>query len=118
MSDGFLVLLLSLELEDKNLVAPSMFGNLTAHFRGPDSIAVFSIAPGNGTPSRVENVPVNGKTPRNFAIDPTGSWLWAANQESDNIVIFRINHKTGRLTPTGQVLQVASPACVRFVPVP
>lgn len=91
---------------------------LYASTRGPDSIALFSIAPGNGTPRRVEIVPVNGKTPRNFAIDPTGSWLWAANQESDNIVIFRINHKTGRLTPTGQVLQVASPACVKFVPVP
>jgi 6-phosphogluconolactonase len=86
--------------------------------RGADSITLFSIAPGKGTPSRVEIVPVNGKTPRNFAIDPTGSWLWAANQESDNIVIFRINHKTGRLTPTGQVLQVASPACVKFVPAP
>jgi 6-phosphogluconolactonase len=42
----------------------------------------------------------------------------AANQESDNVVVFRINHKTGRLTPTGQVLQILSPACVLFVPLP
>ena len=90
---------------------------LYASNRGPDSIAVFSIA-ADGSLSRVEFVPVNGKTPRNFAIDPTGSWLLAANQESDKVVVFRINHKTGRLTPTGQVLQISSPACVTFVPLP
>jgi 6-phosphogluconolactonase len=89
---------------------------LYASNRGPDSIAAFSISPFEGTLTHVEFVPVNGKTPRNFAIDPTGSWLWAANQESNNIVVFRINDKTGRLTPSGQVLQISSPACVRFVP--
>ena len=89
---------------------------LYASNRGPDSIAVFSIAPGKGTLTRIELVPVNGKTPRNFAVDPTGSWLLAADQESDKVVIFRINRKTGRLTPSGQELQVTSPACVRFVP--
>jgi 6-phosphogluconolactonase len=87
---------------------------LYASNRGPDSIAVFAIG-ADGLPSHVEFVPVNGKTPRNFAIDPTGSWLWAGAQESDRVVIFRIDHKTGRLTPTGQVLEISSPACVTFV---
>ena len=36
-------------------------------------------------------------------------------QDSDNIVLFRIDPKTGRLTPTGQVLEVPSPVCVTFV---
>ncbi len=90
---------------------------LYASNRGADSIAVFSVA-ADGALSHVEFVPVNGKTPRNFAIDPTGSWLLAGDQESDKMVVFRINHKTGRLTPTGQVLQVSSPACVTFVHLP
>jgi 6-phosphogluconolactonase len=89
---------------------------LYASNRGYDSIAAFSIAPGTGMLSRVEIVPVGGKTPRNFAIDPTGKWLLVGNQDSNNLVVFRINHKTGRLTPTGQVLQVLSPAFVKFVP--
>jgi 6-phosphogluconolactonase len=89
---------------------------LYASNRGPDSIAVFSIA-SEGSLSHVEFVSVNGKTPRNFAIDPTGSWLFVGDQESDKVVIFRINHKNGRLTP-GQVLQISSPACVTFVPLP
>ncbi|MGA2073619.1 MAG: beta-propeller fold lactonase family protein [Terriglobia bacterium] len=56
-----------------------------------------------------------GKTPRNFSIDPTGTYLFVANQDSDNVVRFRINANTGLLTPTGQVLQVSSPVCVTFV---
>ena len=88
---------------------------LYASNRGPDSIAVFSIA-AEGSLSHVEFVPVDGKTPRNFAIDPTGSWLLVGDQESDKVVVFRINGKTGRLTSTGQVLQISSPACVTFVP--
>jgi 6-phosphogluconolactonase len=88
---------------------------LYASTRGPDSIAVFSIG-ARGSLTRVEFVPVDGKTPRNFAIDPTGSWLLVGDQESDKVVVFRINRKTGRLTPTGQVLTISSPACVTFVP--
>ena len=49
------------------------------------------------------------------AIDPTGRYLLAANQGSNNIVVFRIHPSSGRLTPTGQVLDVPSPVCIKFV---
>ena len=65
---------------------------LYASNRGPDSIAVFSIA-AEGSLRLVEFVPVDGKTPRNFAIDPTGSWLLVGDQESDKVVVFRINQQ-------------------------
>ena len=32
-----------------------------------------------------------------------------------NIVIFRIDGKSGKLTPTGQVLDVPAPVCVKFL---
>jgi len=88
---------------------------LYASNRGHDSIAVFAIDQSKGTLTLVEDVPTRGKTPRNFEIDPTGSRLFAANEKSNNIVIFRINAQSGRLTPTGQVLDVPSPVCVKFV---
>ena len=48
---------------------------------------------------------------------PTGGYLFAANQEGHNIVLFRVDAKTGRLTPTGQVLEDSpEPTCVLFVP--
>jgi len=90
---------------------------LYASNRGHDSIAVFAIDPTKGTLTLVDHTPTQGKTPRNFAIDPTGRFLFAENQESDNIVVFRIDEKTGKLTPTGKVLDVGQPVCVKFLAV-
>ena len=83
--------------------------------RGHDSITVFAVDPVKGTLTTVEQAPTQGKTPRNFRIDPAGNFLLAENSESNNIVVFRIDLKTGRLKPTGQVVPVGSPVCVRFV---
>jgi 6-phosphogluconolactonase len=56
-----------------------------------------------------------GKTPRNFAIDPTGNFLLVANQDSNEIIIFKRDQKTGLLTPTGKKIQVNKPVCLKFV---
>jgi 6-phosphogluconolactonase len=90
---------------------------LYASSRGHDSIAVFAIDPNKGTLTLIEYAPTTGKTPRSFEIAPPGSLLFAANEKSNNIVVFRLDPQTGRLTPTGQVLEVAEPVCVKFVPI-
>jgi 6-phosphogluconolactonase len=84
--------------------------------RGNDSIAVYSVDRNSGKLTLVEHVPTQGKSPRNFAIDPTGNYLLAANQLSGNIVQFRVNPATGKLTPTGATLNIPAPVCVIFVP--
>jgi 6-phosphogluconolactonase len=90
---------------------------LYASNRGDDnSIGVFTVDRAKGTVTLVEFVPTGGKTPRNFAIDPSGRWLVAANQDSNNIITFRINSKTGRLTRAGKAIEVDSPTIVDFVP--
>ena len=83
---------------------------------GIDSITEFGIDPDKGTLTLLGKFSTQGKTPRNFAIDPTGSYLLAANQDSGNIVVFRINPATGALTATAQVVQVPTPVCITFVP--
>jgi 6-phosphogluconolactonase len=90
---------------------------LYASNRGHDSIAVFAIDPSKGTLTLIEYVPTKGQSPRHFAIDPTGTLIFAENEKSDDIVLFRIDPQTGRLTPTGKVLDVGQPVCVKFVPV-
>jgi 6-phosphogluconolactonase len=90
---------------------------LYASNRGHDSLAVFAIDADKGTLTLIEYAPTKGQTPRSFEIAPGGSLLFAANEKSDNIVVFRINPQTGRLTPTGKVLDVAEPVCVKFVPI-
>lgn len=82
-----------------------------------NSITVFRVSARDGTLEFVQRVPSEGKAPRNFAIDPTGRWLLAANQESNNIQIFRVNQETGQLSPTSKISGIVSPVCVIFVPV-
>ena len=82
--------------------------------RGHDSIAVYSVNE-DGHLTRLEIVKTGGKEPRNFNLDPTGNFLLAENQKSDTIVVFRIDQESGKLTPTGQVVQVPTPVCIRFL---
>ena len=86
--------------------------------RGHDSIAVFAVDEDTGTLTSIYHQPTQGKTPRNFAIDPTGTLLLAANENSDTIVTFWMDGQTGRLTPTGQVAEVPTPTCLKLLPRP
>jgi 6-phosphogluconolactonase len=88
---------------------------LYASNRGHDSITAFAIAK-DGTLALVENVPTQGKAPRSFRIDPTGTYLFAANQDTGSIVQFRIDAKTGRLTATGKKVELYKPVCIQFLP--
>jgi 6-phosphogluconolactonase len=90
---------------------------LYASNRGHDSIAVFAIDPNQGTLTLVEYASTKGSTPRSFEIDPSGKLLFAANEKSDDIAVFRINQQTGRLAPTGEILDLGQPVCVKFVPI-
>jgi 6-phosphogluconolactonase len=81
--------------------------------RGHDSLAMFAIKQGKLSP--MGQVSTGGKTPRNFRMDPTGNWLLAANQDSGNIVVFRIDKATGKLTPTGTEVKTPFPVCVKFL---
>jgi 6-phosphogluconolactonase len=87
---------------------------LYASNRGHDSIAVFAIDSTTGMLTLVEYVPTKGASPRSFEIAPGGRLLFAANEKSDNIVLFSINPRSGRLAPTGKVLNISQPVCVKF----
>jgi 6-phosphogluconolactonase len=82
---------------------------------GIDTITIFSIDPAKGTLKETGRVSTKGRTPRNFAIDPTGAFLLAANQDSGNVVVFRIDTANGALTPTGDEEKVAAPVSIAFV---
>jgi 6-phosphogluconolactonase len=82
--------------------------------RGHDSIVIWEVEGANGELRPVGHEPTRGKTPRNFSLDPTGSWLLVANQESDTIVPFRRDASSGRLTATGPVTQTPSPVAILF----
>jgi len=56
-----------------------------------------------------------GETPRNLVIDPSGNFLLAANQDSDEIMIFRRNKKSGLLTKTNSSISVRKPVFLEFI---
>lgn len=82
--------------------------------RGHDSLALFHADPSTGLLEAADWQTAGGRTPRNFNL--VGGLLVAANQNSGNLVSFRIDKETGRLIPTGYELEIPSPACV--VPLP
>lgn len=82
--------------------------------RGHDSIVIFAVNEADGTLSLVGYQSTLGEVPRNFVIDPTSTFLLAANQDTDTIVTFRIDSETGMLSPTGHVVSVPTPVCLKF----
>jgi 6-phosphogluconolactonase len=77
-----------------------------------NNIAIFAINPENGRLSAKGFQSTMGLVPRNFAIDPTGNYLLVANQQSNNIVIFKRDVQTGQLQPTGKEITVPNPVCL------
>ena len=78
--------------------------------RGHDSIAHFAVN-GSGL-TMAGTTAVGGKYPRHITFDPTGSLLFAANQNSNNVTSFTVDKATGRITSSGAALQTAIPVCV------
>lgn len=78
-----------------------------------NTIGIYEINPDTGKLTNKGFQAVNGRGPRDFEIDPSGNYLLVANQQSNNIVTFKIDKKTGLLTEVGN-LEVPIPVCLKF----
>jgi 6-phosphogluconolactonase len=58
-----------------------------------------------------------GRKPRNFMVVPGGKFVLVANQETDDFRVFSRNAADGRLQPTGTVVSVGSPVCLKLLQV-
>jgi len=81
-----------------------------------NTLGIFSINQSNGQLLWIDHQSTLGKTPRNFNFDPTGNFLLVANQNSDEIVIFKRDKTTGLLTDTGKRINVSKPVCLKWIP--
>jgi 6-phosphogluconolactonase len=79
-----------------------------------NEIVVFAIDGKTGRLSFVERKPSLGKSPRNLAIDPSGSFLLIANQNSNNVIVYHIHKQTGKLTATDSKVDISNPCCLQF----
>ena len=81
-----------------------------------NDISVFSINQENGELTFIERKPSGGKGPRNFVIDPTGKFLIVAHQNSDSIIVYRLDENTGKIMNAVTRLEVGNPVCLKFAP--
>lgn len=81
-----------------------------------NTITIFSINHADGKLKLVGYQSTLGKTPRNFNFDPSGNFLLVANQNSNDIFIFKIDRKTGLLTDTEKKITVGNPVCIKWIP--
>ena len=79
-----------------------------------DSIGIFAVG-ANGTLTFVGEEWTRGDYPRSFGFDPTGRFLYSCNQRADNVAVFRVDGKTGRLDFTGSYAAVGNPSAIVFL---
>ncbi len=82
--------------------------------RGHDSIAGYRVGP-DGRLALLEITPSRGQEPQNLAVTPGGDLLLCANLAGNNVVVFRIDPDTGRLSQASPPISVPSPSCIRLV---
>lgn len=84
--------------------------------RGHNSVVLFTIDPGTGLLTFVEEQGTGGKNPVHFGIEPSAKHLAIANQGSNTVLVCRIDAGNGRLKPSGVFASVPSPVFVKFLP--
>ena len=90
--------------------------HLYASNRGHDSVATFAVDRSTGRLTPRGWTDTLGKTPRFFALDPAGRFLFVADEDSDRIVPFRADNPDGELVPSGDPVGTGSPVCIVFAP--
>lgn len=116
------------KVSETTVVAPDFKGNigaadihvspdgkfLYATNRGTaNDISAFKILK-NGKLEFVQRTSTLGKGPRNFNIDPAGNFLLVGHQNTNTIVIFKRDKKSGMLTDSGKKIELCSPVCLVF----
>jgi 6-phosphogluconolactonase len=81
--------------------------------RGHNSIAIFKVSSDDGALTLVAHEGTRGDGPRNFSLSPDEKFLLVANQQSDNIISFKRDAKTGLLKFADEI-QAPTPVCILF----
>lgn len=85
----------------------------SAHLDG--AIMVYAVDPATHHLTPVQHIASGGDSPRSFAFDPSGKYLFVGNEYSGTLDIFAVDKKTGMLNPTGKVLKdVPEPSAYVF----
>jgi 6-phosphogluconolactonase len=79
--------------------------------RGANTISAFRVND-DGSLQSIQQISTQGDFPRNFAVNKSGTELWVANQNTDNILIYQIDQTTGMLKEDRLVDEIMTPVCI------
>jgi 6-phosphogluconolactonase len=79
-----------------------------------DSIGIFSVGK-MGELKLVGEEWTRGNYPRSFSLDPTGHFFYVCNQRADNVTVFRVDRRRGKLAFTGHYAPVGNPSHIVFL---
>jgi 6-phosphogluconolactonase len=82
--------------------------------RGHDSLAIYAVD-SKGELTYKDSIKLGLRTPRSFAIHPSGEWLLAAGQGSNEVASYRLNPVTGLFTATGHKVAFPRPTKLLFM---
>ncbi|GAB2758769.1 lactonase family protein [Streptomyces bullii] len=82
--------------------------------RGHNSLTRYAIEADGARLSLLDTVPVGGDFPRQIAFSPDGTLLFASNQKSGTVTVFRVDPGSGELRRAGEPF--ASPVAVCALP--
>ncbi|MFI6932207.1 lactonase family protein [Streptomyces sp. NPDC050287] len=82
--------------------------------RGHNSLTRYAVEAEGARLRLLDTVPVSGDFPRQIAFSPDGSLLFAANQKSSTVSVFRVNVRDGGLRLAGEPF--SSPVAVCALP--
>ncbi|OUM08403.1 3-carboxymuconate cyclase [Pseudomonas syringae] len=80
-----------------------------------NQVVVFRIDQASGKLEEIQRRSLEGKEPREFAFDPTGTFMLFANQKSNQIVTVRRDPQSGKIGETVQKFDADSPSYLRFL---
>ncbi|MFJ9679103.1 lactonase family protein [Streptomyces sp. NPDC101194] len=80
--------------------------------RGHNSLTRYAVEDDAAALRLLGTVPVGGDFPRQIAFSPDGGLLFAANQRSSTVTVFRVGAKDGKLTRAGGAFPAPVAVCV------
>lgn len=86
-----------------------------AEDRGEDMLVVYRVDPESGELSELQRIAAGGAKPWGMELDPSGKWLFVANQRSGNVAVFGVDPASGKLAATGVTADVPTAVSVAFV---
>lgn len=81
--------------------------------RGENTIVTYKVET-DGKIAPAGRTMCGGNWPRNFVIDPTGKFMLVANQKSGNMMLFKIDQKTGLPVETSKDYKLDAAVCLKF----